>query len=353
MANTDDKPTLKITLEDLAAVELPAQAAAGSMAAAAGAKQYGNIAAPADGPAVATEEKGHIFLKGWFYLGLAGLVGSLVGWGICEPYFSEAAGRRSWFSFFTLPVIVMLTCLGLGVAESIVERSGKKALIRGLLALALGAVFGIIFYIAAEFIYAILRQIIFSLGVQTNRNPAFWLVRGIAWAVFGVAGGIVYGLVDRSGAKTKYGILGGLIGAGLGGTVFDPISFATRTGSLSRAVGFGLLGLATGVAIGIVESALKDRWLYVASGPLAGKQFILYKPFTTIGSSQSCDIYLFKDTSILPQHGAIEMRGAQTFIRSDGPVFVSGAPVRNRALQSGDLIQIGRYAFHFRERQRN
>jgi len=353
MANTDDKPTLKITLEDLAAVELPAQAAAGSMAAAAGAKQYGNIAAPADGPAVATEEKGHIFLKGWFYLGLAGLAGSLLGWGICEPYFSEAAGRRSWFSFFTLPVIVMLTCLGLGVAESIVERSGKKALIRGLLALALGAVFGIIFYIAAEFIYAILRQIIFSLGVQTNRNPAFWLVRGIAWAVFGVAGGIVYGLVDRSGAKTKYGILGGLIGAGLGGTVFDPISFATRTGSLSRAVGFGLLGLATGVAIGIVESALKDRWLYVASGPLAGKQFILYKPFTTIGSSQSCDIYLFKDTSILPQHGAIEMRGAQTFIRSDGPVFVSGAPVRNRALQSGDLIQIGRYAFHFRERQRN
>ena len=352
MANTDDKPTLKITLEDLAAVELPAQAAAGSMAAAAGAKQYGNIAAPADGPAVATEEKGHIFLKGWFYLGLAGLVGSLVGWGICEPYFSEAAGRRSWFSFFTLPVIVMLTCLGLGVAESIVERSGKKALIRGLLALALGAVFGIIFYIAAEFIYAILRQIIFSLGVQTNRNPAFWLVRGIAWAVFGVAGGIVYGLVDRSGAKTKYGILGGLIGAGLGGTVFDPISFATRTGSLSRAVGFGLLGLATGVAIGIVESALKDRWLYVASGPLAGKQFILYKPITTIGSSQSSDIYLFKDTSILPQHGVIELRGAQTFVRSNGPVFVSGAPARNRALQSGDLIQIGRYAFHFRERQR-
>jgi hypothetical protein len=308
---------------------------------------------PADGPAVATEEKGHIFLKGWFYLGLAGLLGSLVGWGICEPFFSEAAGRRSWFSFFTLPVIVMLTCLGLGVAESIVERSGKKALIRGLLALALGAVFGIIFYIGAEFIFAILRQIIFSLGVQTNKNPAFWLVRGIAWAVFGVAGGIVYGLVDRSGAKTKYGILGGLIGAGVGGTVFDPISFATRTGSLSRAVGFGLLGLATGVAIGIVESALKDRWLYVASGPLAGKQFILYKPLTTIGSSQSCDIYLFKDTSILPQHGAIEMRGAQTFIRSDGPVFVSGSPARNRALQSGDLIQIGRYAFHFRERQRN
>jgi hypothetical protein len=32
MANTDDKPALKITLEDLASVELPAAAPAGNMA---------------------------------------------------------------------------------------------------------------------------------------------------------------------------------------------------------------------------------------------------------------------------------------------------------------------------------
>lgn len=353
MASTEDKPTLKITLEDLATVEVPTQAPSGGMVpTAAGAKQYGNIAASPDAPAIATEEKGSIFLKGWFYLGAAGMVGSLIGWGICEPFFSEHGGR-SWLEIITLPVIVMMTCLALGIAESIVERSAKKAMVRGLLGLALGAVFGIIFDIAAEVIFGLLKAIIFSLGVQTAKNPAFWLVRGIAWAVFGVAAGIVYGLVDRSGSKTKYGILGGLIGAGLGGVIFDPISFATQTGMLSRAVGFGLLGLATGVSIGIVESALKDRWLYVASGPLAGKQFILYKPLTTIGSNQSCDIYLFKDTSILPQHGVIEMRGAQTFLRSDGPIFVSGSPARTRALQSGDLIQIGRYSFHFRERQRN
>jgi len=246
----------------------------------------------------------------------------------------------------------MFTCLGLGVAESIVERSAKKAMLRGLLGLALGLVGGFIFDWIANVFFAIGTAVLFSLGVQTAKNPAFWIVRGLAWAVFGVAGGIVYGLVDRSMTKTKYGIFGGLIGAALGGMVFDPISFATKTGGVSRAVGFALLGLATGVAIGIVESALKDRWLYVASGPLAGKQFILYKPITTIGSSQSSDIYLFKDTSILPQHGVIELRGAQTFVRSNGPVFVSGAPARNRALQSGDLIQIGRYAFHFRERQR-
>jgi hypothetical protein len=143
-----------------------------------------------------------------------------------------------------------------------------------------------------------------------------------------------------------------VIGAGLGGVLFDPIDMVTKIGAPSRGIGFALFGLATGVAMGIVESALKDRWLYVAAGPLAGKQFILYKPVTIIGSSQQSDIYLFKDQTIQPQHASIELRGAQTFLNALGPVYVSGQPSRNRALTSGDLVQIGKYAFHFRERHR-
>ena len=105
-----------------------------------------------------------------------------------------------------------------------------------------------------------------------------------------------------SSKRMLYGVLGGVIGAGLGGIVFDPIAMLTHGGAPSRAVGFGLVGLATGVAVGLVESALKDRWLYVTAGPLAGKQFILYKPRTVIGSDQKCDIYLFKDSNILPKN---------------------------------------------------
>jgi hypothetical protein len=123
MASTEDKPTLKITLEELASVELTAPAPSGAMVATAtGAKQYGNIAASADGPAIAVEEKGSIFLKGWFYLGAAGLVGSLAGWGICEPFFSDG-NSHTWADVLMLPLVVMFTCFGLGVAESIVERS--------------------------------------------------------------------------------------------------------------------------------------------------------------------------------------------------------------------------------------
>jgi hypothetical protein len=354
MANADDRPTLKITLEDLEKVAVSSEAAGAPLAAAAtgAARQYGNISMSGTEPVVADEGKSNIFLQGWFYLGAAGLIGALIGWGICEPRFIDPPGGHRWGNIWMMPLIAAFMCLGYGIAESIVERSLQKALWRGLPALLLGVVGGFIFDWIASILFYILRAIIFELGVQTYRNPAFWISRGLAWMVFGVVGGIVYGLVDRSGKKVRYGILGGIVGAGLGGMVFDPISMATHAGAPSRAIGFAMLGLATGVAMGIVESALKDRWMYVASGPLAGKQFILYKPQTVIGSSQQCDIYLFKDTSILPQHATIELRGAQTFIYAAGQVYVSGQPVKARALQNGDLIQVGRYAFHFRERQR-
>jgi len=354
MANTDDKPALKITLEDLAKVTVPQEAIRVSGGAAAGAaRQYGNISTPAAEQVVVDEGKSNIFLQGWFYLGAAGTLGALVAWAICETGFVDALDQRRWGNVIMMPLVLTLMCLGFGVAESLVERSFQKAAWRGLLVLPLGVVFGFVFDFIANIVYNIALSVCVELGVQTHKNPAVWIARGFAWMVFGVAGGIVYGLVDRSSTKVRYGILGGIIGAGLGGMIFDPIAMATHRGSPSRAVGFGLLGLATGVAMGIVESALKDRWLYVAAGPLAGKQFILYKPVTVIGSAQQSDIYLFKDTSVQAQHASIELRGAQTFLHAIGQVVVSGQPARNRALSTGDLIQIGRYSFHFRERQRN
>ena len=84
--------------------------------------------------------------------------------------------------------------------------------------------------------------------------------------VFAAAAGVVYGFVDRSVRKGRYGVIGAIIGGELDGLAFNPISAAAGSGAPSRAIGFALIGLATGVAIGIVESALKDRWLYVASG---------------------------------------------------------------------------------------
>jgi hypothetical protein len=349
MSPSDHPDKLRVTLEDLG------QAATSELApvlpSPSGTKSYGNVHAIADAP-VQVEEKGSILLQGWFYLGLAGSLGALAGWGIAEPGFIDGDGHR-WGNIWMLPLLVTLMCVGFAVAESIVERSAKKALVRGGLSLPLGIALGFGFNIGANVFYTLGMSLSFQAGARDIHNPTFWIVRGFAWMVFGAAGGVIYGIVGQSAKKTAYGVLGGVIGAAIGGTVFDPISFATHGGAASRSIGFGLLGLSTGVAIGLVESALKDRWLYVVSGPLAGKQFILYKPQTTVGSSQSCDIYLFKDAEILPHHATLFLRGSRIHLNATGAAYLSGQPVRGtRVLESGAVLRLGRYGFRYQERQR-
>jgi hypothetical protein len=349
----DEKKGIKITAEDLASITLQPPVPAAAPAVDGKPRVYGNIhGEPTSAPDV-PEQKGSIFLKAWVYLGIAGFFGAFIAWGICEPGFLDGGGGSRWGNVLIVPLVVTLMCMFLSIAESIVERSVKRALTRGGLALVVGFIFGFVFYGVANIVFAIGLGIVQGMGLLNEHNPAFWVTRGLAWAVFGAAGGIVYGLIGKSMKKGQYGVIGGLLGAGIGGGIFDPIAFVTGGGAPSRAIGFGLFGLATGVAIGIVESAFKERWLYVASGPLAGKQFILYKQFTSIGSRQECDIYLFKDQSIAPDHAALEMRGSHVQLNALGEVYISGQPVRSRVLQSGDLIQIGRYAFRYQERQKS
>ena len=353
---SDPQQPLRVTLEELADAarsEPAALVSAAEQPAVAGAKSYGNINTTPDAPAL-FHEKGSILLQAWFYLGLAGLLGALAGWGIAEPGFVDGPrNAHRWGNVWMIPLLVTLMCVGFAVAESIVERSTKKALIRGGLALPLGVVLGFIFSGMANVFYSIGLNICVEAGVRSYHNPAVWIARGIAWMVLGAAGGVAYGIIGQSMKKTGYGALGGAIGAAVGGTIFDPISFATHAGATSRGVGFGLLGMATGIAIGLVESALKDRWLYVTAGPLAGKQFILYKPQTSVGSSQNCDIYLFKDPEILPQHAMLELKGSKIYLISQGAAYISGQPVRGtRVLESGTIMQLGRYVFRYQERQR-
>ncbi len=338
---------IRITLDDLNNVATPEVSSQG----------YGTVGESPLPEVAADPSKGSIFLKSWCYLGLAGLGGSLVAWAICEPRFRDA-GRPTWANVILIPLMVVLSCVGFGVAESIAERSPRKAAIRGAMALAIGTVLGFFFDFVANIIFTIGLSVLFQAGsVVDQHNAGLWFIRSIAWVVFGISGGVVYGLVGQSGKRCLFGIAGGMLGAGLGGLCFDPIAIFTGGAALSRAVGLGLFGLATGVAIGLVESALKDRWIYVAGGPLAGKQFILYKQLTTIGSDQSCDIYLFKDPSIQPRHAVIELRGSRVLVHASGPVAVQGRPIssgtRMDYLESGNSMQIGRYQFVYRDRERS
>ncbi len=356
MSDSPDK--IRITFDEVDSIvleqsqPLPVPAAMGA-APSDGPRQWGSVASVGAPAALQGEQAGagSFFLKGWVYLGFSGMLGAFIGWAICEPAFNDT-GAVSWGNAMLFPLMLMLQCAGLAVAESMVERSFQKALKRGLLALGLGILFGFFFAALAGVIFmALLRTVAMRSHEIHATDPAVWFSRAFAWVVFGISGGVVYGIVGQSKKKCLYGILGGMVGAGFGGLLFDPISVMMGGAALSRMVGLSILGLCTGVSIGLVESALKDRWLYVSAGPLAGKQFILYKAVTHFGSQQSNDVYLFKDTSILPNHAAIQLRGPQTVLLAQGLVTVGGRPVTQHVLRSGDVIQIGRYSFNFQEKQ--
>ena len=317
-----------------------------------GPRQWGSVssvAGPASGMANAGGAAG-FFLQAWVYLSVAGLFGAFAAWAICEPAFDDT-GHVRWGNIIILPLLITAICLAFAAAESVVERSAQKGLIRGAIALPLAIVLGFDFSFLANLLYRMgLKLILQNGGSLAPNNPAGWIVRAIAWMFFGITAGIVYGIAGQSWKKCLYGVGGGMLGAGLGGLFFDPISLLTGGAGASRCLGMMIFGASTGLAIGLVETALKDRWLYVSGGPLAGKQFILYKPVTQLGSQQSNEIYLFKDPSIAPVHARIELRGGQAVLIAIGPSFVSGQPVTQRMLRSGDLIQIGRYAFQFHEK---
>ena len=267
----EDPNKIRITDDDLRGVQidepwpgipLPPKNPVGNS----GPRQWGMISGAgsgASGLANNSISDANFLLKSWVYLGIAGVVGAFSAWALCEPGF-EDGNRSRWGNILIFPLLVAAVSVALAVAESLVERSTQKAVKNGLLATALGVVLGFIFNIIANVIYSIgLTIITESAGQLSSGNPAVWFVRAIAWVAFGVSGGLVYGIVGRSWKKCLYGALGGMIGAGIGGLFFDPISLLTGGGGPSRCIGMMIFGASTGVAIGLVESALKNRWLYV------------------------------------------------------------------------------------------
>src|SRR5580765_5975593 len=88
MAPNNDAPLIRVTLDDIrqavipetASGPAPSTAREANAAAAPGARVYGNIHAAESAAPVSTEERGSILLQGWFYLGAAGLLGTLIGW---------------------------------------------------------------------------------------------------------------------------------------------------------------------------------------------------------------------------------------------------------------------------------
>jgi hypothetical protein len=303
-----------------------------------------------------------VLYSSYFYLSLASGLGAFVAWMIIEPFISETHRESLIYGLLLFPMVAGFSGLFLGAAEGIMCRNARRAAICGSVGLAIGFLGGLVAIFGAGLVFGIMRAIAFSLwkNPQPDSMPTglalmvLIMGRGAAWAVAGIPAGIGQGIALREPKVLINGLLGGVLGGLCGGLLFDPIYLAfageDHEGWLSRGVGLTIIGLFVGLFVGIVEQWTKSAWLMMKAGPLAGKQFVVFRNPTVLGSSPKADIYLFKDEAIEPRHALIHDRGGRYEIEdmnsADG-TYVNGIPVKRQVLHAGDQIVLGKTVLEF------
>lgn len=278
--------------------------------------------------------------------------GALIGgcaiaaaWAITEK--SGAARASTLFGIATYVAIVgavyaAVVCSWSDFLDRLWSRALERAAIGAWVGLAAGAISGTL----AWLLYDSLQQI--TTDPSGGRS---YLLRMLAWAVFGAGIGMAPGLAQRAPRKIQNGVIGGVIGGALGGAVQHWASFEVAAESDARLLGLVAIGVSVGAAVGLVEIARREAWVRVITGRMKGKQFILYHRETYIGSSPKAQITLIKDRDARPLHAKIvDTDRVRTVVAVDGDIAVNGRITASRRLRTGYRITLGATTLEYSER---
>jgi hypothetical protein len=252
---------------------------------------------------------------------------------------------------FGLSGMLLATCLG--VAEPLTERNLPRAVRNGALGAVLGLIGGVTVSLFVDKIYH-------AVGGGISPDPEHLslrdvLARACAWGVLGLFLAAGPGVLMGNIKKILIGLAGGLIGGAIGGALFAPVNIAAGP-EISRLVALIAIGVLAGMGTGLIENVTKAGWLKVTTGLIAGKQFILYRNPTYIGSAPECQIYLFKDPNVGRRHAALHLVPGGIELE-DLPLGertkVNGHRVLRARLRHGDQIAIGATTFLFQEKTRS
>jgi len=271
-----------------------------------------------------------------------------------QARFQELAHRAQYHNF--VQKLCWFSCAGmlfammLASVEHLVSRNFRAAAIASSSAAVVGLIAGVAVSLSIDWLYHSFQ------GDTSSGPPAMWrqmLARSIAWGAFGGLLSMAPGVATGSLKRMLLGFAGGLTGGLLGGLLFDPVYEIVQSDNISRLFGLSAIGVLAGLCSGLFENAARTGWLQVTAGLIAGKQFILYRNPTLLGSSPQCEIYLFKDPCIAARHAAIAQTTAGFQIEEveqHTGLYVNGNRVKRTTLKDGDEIQTGGVTFTFRQR---
>ncbi len=265
-----------------------------------------------------------------------------------EKLFAEEFKKTRFWNTLWYLCIGFFVSLGIALAEPIVSRNKGLALKNAGLAIVLGI-------LGAGLVSLFLDKLYNVLG---GGGDSFTLIqifaRSVGWGILGLFLAIAPGILMWNWKKFLLGLAGGFIGGVLGGMLFDPIGMLTGSAMPARAVNIVGLGVGAAVATALLENMAKQGWLRVATGLIAGKQFILYRNPTVIGSSPKAEIYLFKDPEVKARHASINRIGGSFLLTAlkGATLYLNGEIVNQKRLNSGDQIRVGNTVFIFESRNR-
>jgi hypothetical protein len=241
--------------------------------------------------------------------------------------------------------VIISICLS--VAEPVIDRNLHAAVINGSVGAALGLAGGLAASLVVDRIYL-------AFGGAGHGLLREYLAQSVSWAVLGAFLAAAPGLVVKNRTRLLIGLAGGAIGGAVGGILLDPLSRLTSSPEFARLAALCCIGAVAGAATGILEHAARTGWLKVTAGVIAGKQFILYRDPTYIGSAPDCQIYLFRDPKVGRRHAAIHLLQGRIEIEDlplGGQTVINGKPIVRQRLCHGDRIAIGSTTFLFQEKK--
>ena len=216
------------------------------------------------------------------------------------------------------------------------------------------------------FVGGIIGEFLFS--IHNSLIVAGWLFTGL---LIGIAISTFEILISFSNSQTKNfaiskalkcmagGAMGGLLGGGIFYSVlllwvarFGPGIFWTPA-----AIGFSVLGISIGLFIGLAQVLIKEAWVRVENGRWQGKELILAKSVSIIGRKEGCEIALFGDRNLAPEHACIRKRENGFYLADldspDGTYLNKKRMKEETLLQSDDIIQAGATRLKFLEKTKN
>ncbi len=230
-----------------------------------------------------------------------------------------------------------------GIADGLLYRQARQALITGALAALIGAAAGgLSLVLTSQLLLWISSS---SLGESAaSRSFLLPVSRGIGWALVGMAIGGVDGLRTGAWRKGLAGVLGGFVGGFIGGMILEALVTLVPRPGLGRAIGLLALGGGIGFFLGEFERRFSFGRLRVLSGSHRNREYLLSRWRTNVGSGSRDDVMIPDYSGVAERHVAIVRRNEEIILETgaSGKTKVNDRGLEgSHTLKYQDVIQIG------------